>query len=91
MHAALMYLQISHDRAPEAAKAFTDHVLPSVKRAKGFLRGYWLDSVDEQGFGFVLFQTEGDAEAALERKVVWEAPGVTILRFQIRRVAVEAT
>lgn len=54
--------------------------------AKGFVRGYWLDPVDGEGFGFVLFETEEQARRATPPE--WSAPGVTILGVDVARVAV---
>jgi len=59
-----------------------------VQAAAGFVAGYWLDPVDRQGFGFVLFETEAQARAATPPESDWSAPGVTILGVDVRRVAV---
>jgi hypothetical protein len=58
------------------------------KSAPGFVAGHWVDPVDSQGFGFLLFETEKQAIAATPPKAKWAAPGVTILRTDVRRVAV---
>ena len=61
MYAALVSLTIDPARAPAAADKFTNEILPQVRSAEGFVGGYWLDPVDGQGFGFVLFETEDQA------------------------------
>jgi hypothetical protein len=88
MHAALMYLTIDPASAPAAAAAFTNELLPRVRTAPGFVAGYWVDPVDRQGFGFVLFETEEQALKAMPPATTWSAPGVAIVRVDVRRVAV---
>ena len=87
MHAALMHLTIDPELAPAAASAFSDEILPRVLAAPGFVAGYWVDPVDRQGFGFLLFETEEQALAATPPATAWSVPGVTILRVDVRRVA----
>jgi hypothetical protein len=88
LHAALVHLTIDPALAPAAAAAFTSEILPRVRAASGFVAGYWMDPVDGQGFGFLLFDTEEQAFAATPPATAWSAPGVTILRTDVRRVAV---
>ena len=88
MHAALITLTIDPKQAPAAATAFTQTVLPSIKAAEGFVGGYWVDPVDSEGFGFVLFDTADHARQATPPASSWSAPGVTIRRVDVRRVAV---
>jgi hypothetical protein len=88
MYAALVRLTIDPAQAPAAAAAFTSGILPRVRSADGFVGGYWLDPVDRQGFGFVLFQTEEQARRATPPQSEWAAPGVSILGVDVRRVAV---
>lgn len=52
-----MHLTIAPSLAPAAAPAFTSEILPKVRTAPGFVAGYWVDPVDGQGFGFLLFET----------------------------------
>lgn len=47
--------------------------------AEGFIGGYWLDPVDAEGFGFVLFETAEQARRATPPAVSWAASGVEIL------------
>ena len=61
---------------------------PTVRTAPGFIAGYRVDPVDPQGFGFLLFDTEEHALKATPPATSWSAPGVTILRADVRRVAV---
>jgi hypothetical protein len=88
MYAAVIKLTIDPERAPAAAAAFSSDILPRVKAASGFVGGYWLDPVDGQGFGLVLFETAEQAEQVKPATFSWSAPGVTILDVDVRRVAV---
>jgi hypothetical protein len=88
MYAACVYLTIDPKQAPAAAAAFTANILPAIKSASGFTSGYWVDPVDGQGFGFLVFETERQALAATPPAADWSAPGVSILRTEVRRVAV---
>lgn len=88
MYAALVDLTIDPAQAPVAASAFTSEILLRVRAAPGFIAGYWMDPVDHQGFGFVLFETEEQALTATPPGTSWSAPGVKILRVDVRRVAV---
>jgi hypothetical protein len=88
MYAAVVKLTIDPAQAPAAAAAFTSEILPRVTSAEGFVRGYWLDPVDGQGLGFVLFETEQQARRATPPQANWSGPGVTILDVDVSRVAV---
>lgn len=88
MHAALVYLTIDPAQAPAAAAAFTKDLLPKMKEAAGLVAGYWVDPADGQGFGFLVFENEELAVRATPPATEWSAPGVTIERVGVRRVAV---
>ncbi len=88
MYAALIDLTIDSSQASAAAAAFTQTILPRVTAAEGFVRGYWVDPVDGEGFGFVLFNTADQARRATPPASSWSAPGVTIRGVDVRRVAV---
>lgn len=89
MFAAVMHLTIAR-QAPAAASAFSEVLLPRVASSDGFIAGYWVDPVEGQGLGFVLFATAEQAKAAMPPETDWSAPGVAIGRVDIRRVAASA-
>ena len=88
MHAVLIRLTIEPQLAPQAAAAFTEKILPAVKNAPGLVAGYWVDPVDAEGFGFLLFENADQAKLAAPPAMDWSAPGVVIKQVDIRRVAV---
>jgi hypothetical protein len=90
VHAALVTLTIDPDKAPAAAEALVNDILPTVRSARGFLAGYWLEPADGQGLSFVLFETEEQACEATPPVRSWAAPGVTIGGVEFRRVAATA-
>lgn len=90
MYAAIMSLRIQADRASEAAAAFTAVLLPRVAGSEGFVAGYWVDPVDGEGMGFILFETREQAAAAMPPAADWSAPGVVIGGVEFRRVAASA-
>ncbi len=90
MHAVLVSLTIDPEQAPAAAVALESDILPRVRSAPGFVAGYWLEPVDEQGFSVVLFETEEQAREAAPPISSWAAPGVVITGVEFRRVAATA-
>jgi len=63
-------------------------VKPGPDFGEGLRPGYWLDPVDGEGFGFLLFKTEEQARRTTPPMADWSAPGVTILGVDAARVAV---
>ena len=70
MYAALMHLTIDPALAPAAAAAFTGEILPKIAGRTGVHRRIWVDPVDRQGFGLLLFETEKQALGATPPAVV---------------------
>ncbi len=63
MHAALFTVSIKGGVNDARIKNLHDNVVPMVSSAPGFVAGYWLDSVDDHGFAFVVFEDEASAKA----------------------------
>lgn len=87
MYAALIKVKIDSQFAPQAAAIFTEKIVPSVKNLSGFVAGYWIDPVDEEGLGFLLFENADNAKSVTLPSFDWSAPGVIIKQVDIRRVA----
>jgi hypothetical protein len=90
VHAALVTLTIDPDQAPAAAQALVNDVLPTVRSARGFVAGYWLEPAAGQGLSIVLFENEEQARETTPPVRSWAAPGVTIRSVEFRRVAATA-
>ncbi len=88
MYAVLIKLKINPQLAPQAAVTFTESILPRLKKTLGFVAGYWVDPVDEEGFGFLLFKSHDQAKSVVPPAFDWSAPGVSVKQVDIRRVAV---
>ncbi len=69
-----MHLTIDPAQGPAASAAFSSEILPRVRAARGFVAGYWVDPIDRQGFGFLLFETEEQALEATPPATTWSAP-----------------
>lgn len=94
MHAVLIEVDTSGQPDPEAGvKYLRENIVPGVSRAPGFQAGYWLKPLeDAKGTSMVLFDTADNAEAASRELGVGSspAPGVTVVRREIREVAASA-
>ncbi|MBW8481135.1 hypothetical protein [Actinomadura parmotrematis] len=88
MHAAFVTIRIDPERAPQAAAALMDDVLPRLKAAPGFVGGHWMEPRDGDGLAVLLFATEDDAERGALAGLDGPVPGVTVRGVEIRRVAV---
>lgn len=74
MYDVCVYLRIDPEQASAAANAFTTDILPQIQSASGFGTDYWFDPVDGQDFGFLVFETEKQASAAIPPQADWLAP-----------------
>ncbi len=94
MHAVLIEVDTSGQPDQEAGlKHLREQIVPGVSQAPGFQAGYWLRPLgDARGTSLVLFDTEEHAEAASQALGVGSeaAPGVSVVRSEVREVAVSA-
>jgi len=94
MHAVLIEVDTSGQPDQEAGlKHLREQIVPGVSQAPGFRAGYWLRPLeDSKGTSLVLFDTEEHAEAASQALGVGSspAPGVTVVRREVREVAASA-
>ena len=94
MHAVPIEVDTSGQTDPEAGlKYLREQIVPGVSQAPGFKAGYWLRALeDARGTSLVLFDTEANAEAASQALSVGSspAPGVTVVRREVREVAAAA-
>ena len=94
MHAVLIEVDTSGQPDQEAGlKNLRENVVPGVSQAPGFHAGYWLRPLgDAKGASLVLFDSEEHAEAASQALTVGSeaAPGVKVIRREVREVAASA-
>jgi len=94
MHAVVLEVDTSGQPDPDAGLRYLrEEVVPGVSRAQGFQAGYWLRPLEDgRGVSLVLFDTQANAEAASSGLEVGStaAPGVTVVRRELREVAASA-
>ena len=94
MHGVLIEVDTSGQPDREVGlKYLREEIVPRVSQAPGFQSGYWLRPLeDNKGTSLVLFDTEENAEAASRDLGVGSspAPGVTVVRKEVREVAASA-
>ena len=65
MHAVVISVSIADGQIEAARKALKETVVPRVRQAPGFVKGYWSASNDgRSGLSFVVFNTRQDADNA---------------------------
>jgi hypothetical protein len=94
MHAVLIEVDTSGQPDREVGlKNLREQIVPTVSQAPGFQAGYWLRPLDDaKGTSLVLFDTQENAEAASQALGVGSspAPGVTVVRKEVREVVASA-
>jgi hypothetical protein len=69
MHAIVVQVTFKAGRQHEAMSELEASVIPGVKRAEGFVAGYWLRTDDgARGVSVELFETSDNANAELARR-----------------------
>jgi hypothetical protein len=86
MHAVIVTVAI--EDFEKARQSLQDEVIPMVKNAPGFVAGYWLEPVDDQGLSIVVFETEAAARemSKMVEPAATPSPFVTVRSMQIREV-----
>jgi len=87
MHAVVSTVRIKDLEAARASLAGLRVDL--VRRAPGFVSGYWLEPVDDVGMSVIVFDTRQHAEEAAAYPVP-PLPGVTLLTVGVREVYASA-
>jgi hypothetical protein len=94
MHAVLIEVDTSGQPDREAGlRLLREQIVPRVSQSPGFQAGYWLRPLDDgKGTSLVLFDTEENARAASAELSVGSspAPGVNVVRKELREVAASA-
>ena len=91
MFALIGSAEIDQDRVQEAEAILKERLLPSVKAMDGFVSGTWTRSLDDaSGTSMVLFESEAEANAAMEAAKEMVPPPGAPITFGVRLVRVIA-
>jgi hypothetical protein len=89
MHARVGHLRVA-DMAQfdKARKVLETEILPRVRQAPGAVAGYFLEPVNGEAMGIIVFDSKEAAERPVPNAQPGEspAPGVTVERVEIREV-----
>jgi hypothetical protein len=92
MYAVVVNVNIAPGQFEASRKALHEQVVPRVKQAPGFVKGYWTVRDDStQGTSMAIFRTKQDAENAMTMtRNAPPPPGVTVNSVEVREVVAEA-
>lgn len=91
MYAVVTNVSIAPGQFQAARKALSEQVVPRVKQAPGFVKGYWTVRDDSsQGTSMTIFRTKQDADnAATMVRNAPTPPGVSLNSAEVREVIAE--
>jgi len=92
MHAVYVNVTIAQAQYDAAQKALKEQVVPQVRSAPGFVKGYWtVDQSRRTGVSLTVFKSEQDAKSAADRvRSNPTPPGVTLGTVEVREVVADA-
>ena len=92
MHAVIVNVSIAPGHFEASQKVLREQVVPRVKQAPGFVKGYWTVRDDSaSGTSMAVFGTKQDAENAMTMvRNSPPPPGVTLNSVEVREVVAEA-
>jgi hypothetical protein len=92
MHALAVTVSIAPGQFEGARRALQSQVIPRVKQAPGFVKGYWTVSAGhERGTSLAVFDSQQNAEnAANMARTGQMPPGVTLVSSEVCEVTGEA-
>lgn len=91
MYAVVVNVSIAPGQFAAARKALNEQVVPRVKQAPGFVKGYWTVRDDSsQGTSMAIFRTKQDADNAVTMvRNTPPPPGVSLNSAEVREVIAE--
>ena len=91
MYAVVVNVSIAAGQFAAARKMLNEQVVPRVKQAPGFVKGYWTVRDDSsQGTSMAIFQTKQDADSAITMvRNTPPPPGVSLNSAEVREVIAE--
>jgi hypothetical protein len=92
MYAVVVNVSIAPGQFEASQTVLREQVVPRVKQAPGFVKGYWTDRDDSaQGTSMAVFRSKQDAENAMTMvRNSPPPPGVTLNSVEVREVVAEA-
>ena len=91
MYAVIVNVSIADGQFPASRKTLNEQIIPRVKQAPGFVKGYWTVRDDSsQGTSMMIFRTKQDADNAAA--MVRDSPppsGVSLNSTEVREVIAE--
>jgi len=91
MYAVVVNVSIASGQLAAARKAVNEQVVPRVRQAPGFVKGYWTVRDDSSaGTSMTIFKTKQDADNAVTMvRNTPPPPGVTLNSAEVREVIAE--
>jgi hypothetical protein len=91
MYAVVVNVSIASGQLAAARKAVNEQVVPRVRQAPGFVKGYWTVRDDSSaGTSMAIFKTKQDADNAVTMvRDTPPPPGVTLNSAEVREVIAE--
>jgi len=86
MHAVVVRANLPGGVSDARLENLRKNIIPMVSANKGFIAGYWLEPVDDQGLSIVIFEDEASAKAAAPPPGTDMGEGVTIESVEFRAV-----
>jgi len=92
MYAVVTTVSIAPGQSDGARKTLNEQVVPRVKQAPGFVKGFWTVRDDaSQGTSMAVFMTKEAAESAMAMvRNSPPPPGITVNFIEVREVIAEA-
>ena len=90
MFASIVVVSIDEPDAEEGRRMLEEDIVPNVSAAPGFVSGYWLAPVGNEGTAVVIFDTEEQARATAPPVGANPGPGVTVTSLEFREVVASA-
>jgi hypothetical protein len=87
VHAVVVRVTIGDQEA--AQNHLTEHVVPGISQAPGFVAGYWTRK-DDSGLAMAVFDSEDAANAMSERVPEMARDVVTVDDVEVREVVAHA-
>jgi hypothetical protein len=92
MYAIVVRVRIAQGQEHSSRAALQTQVIPRIRQAPGFVKGYWTENADQtNGESLMVFGTKQEAEHASGFMRSFQPPrGITLEGVDVREVVAEA-